>query len=72
MNPMNVTRYKAIVSAIGATATGITAAATAVSFALADDAIDITEIGGLATAIATLAATVWGVWRVPYTITEQE
>jgi hypothetical protein len=36
-----------------------------VQLALADDAVDLTEYGTLATAAATLVATVWAVWRVP-------
>lgn len=55
---------KAWVAAIGGTLTAATTALAAVSLALADDAIDVAEVGALATAAATLVGTVYGVWRV--------
>lgn len=56
---------KAVVAAIGATVTALTTALTTVTFVLSDDAVDVGEIGSLATALVSLGLTVWAVWRVP-------
>lgn len=56
---------KAVVAAIGATATAVSTAAATVAVAVGDDRIDVGEIASVTTAIITLALTVWGVWRVP-------
>lgn len=56
---------KAIVAGIGTTLTAVMTAITTVSFVLSDDAVDLNEIGTLATAAVTLGLTIWAVWRVP-------
>lgn len=59
------TPAKAIVAALGATATAVTAALATVQLVLSDDKVDFPEYGTLATAAVTLIATVYAVWRVP-------
>lgn len=54
-------------AAIGATATAVLTACATASTVLADDRVDFTEYGTIAAAVAALAGTVWGVWRVPNT-----
>lgn len=61
---MNLSKAKMWVSAIGATATAILTACATAATVLGDDRIDFTEYGAIAAAAATLAGTVWGVWRV--------
>jgi hypothetical protein len=60
-----VTAAKAYVAAIGATLTALTTALGVVSVAVGNDAVDASEMGAIVTAVVTLCATVWGVWRVP-------
>lgn len=52
-------------AAAGATATAVLTAAATAAAVLDDDRVDFTEYGTIAAAVAALAATVWGVWRVP-------
>lgn len=54
---------KAIVAAIGTTATAVSTWVAAVAVVASDDAIDLAEVGAVTTATLTLAATVYGVWR---------
>lgn len=51
-------KYKAIVAAIGTTA-------TAFSAALSDNVLGMDEVGSLVTTVLTAGATVYGVWRAP-------
>jgi hypothetical protein len=62
---VKTTAAKALTAAVGGTLTAITTALATVQLVLADDAVDLAEYGTLATAIATLVATVAAVWRVP-------
>lgn len=57
--------YKAVASAIGATATAVTTAMATVSIVLGDDVVDAAEIGSVVTALAVLVGTVYAVWRTP-------
>lgn len=52
------------VAAIGGTLTAVTTAWAAVEVTLSDNAIDVTEVGPIAAAIAVLVSTVAAVWRV--------
>lgn len=56
---------KAKVAAAGATVTAIMACLATAQVILDDGAIDFTEYGSIAAAVATLAGTVYGVWAVP-------
>ena len=56
---------KAVVAAIGSTITALMTALATVSLVLDDDAVDVTEIGTLTTAVVALGLTIWAVWRVP-------
>lgn len=60
-----MTAVKAKVAAIGATATAIATAVATAQVVLDDGQLDIGEYGTVAVALATLIATVWGVWRAP-------
>ncbi len=55
---------KAIAAAVGTTATAITTWVAAFTVVASDDAIDLAEVGAITTATLTMAATVYGVWRV--------
>ncbi len=63
---MQVTKFKPIVAAVGATITAVSAGWAAVETAAYDGSIGVDEVGSLATTAVTLILTVWGVWRVPY------
>jgi hypothetical protein len=63
---------KAVVAAIGATATAVMTAVATAQVVLDDGALDAGEYGTLTTAAITLAVTVWAVWRVPNKDTETE
>lgn len=58
-----VTSAKAVVAAIGATATAIATAAATAQVVLADGKLDFSEYGTIATAVALLVGTVYGVWK---------
>jgi hypothetical protein len=58
---------KALVAALGTSLTAATTALAVVSTALGDDAIDVTEIGSITSAIFSFGLTVYAVWRVPNT-----
>lgn len=58
-------KAKAVVAGIGSTLTALMTMLTTISFVLDDDAVDVNEIGSLATAVVTLGLTIWAVWRVP-------
>jgi len=60
---MRTTKAKAVVAAIGTTATAVTTALATVSVAVGDDAIDVTEVGSIFTAVVALVSTVYGVWK---------
>jgi hypothetical protein len=51
-------KAKAIVAAVGTVCTALTAA-------LADNVLDGSEAGGIASTVVVGALAVWGVWRVP-------
>lgn len=61
--PQKTTSAKAVVAAIGATATAVATAVATAQVVLADDKVDFTEYGTIAAAVATLVATVYGVWK---------
>lgn len=63
--PPRKTSAKAITAAIGATLTALLTALATVTVAVGDDAIDAGEIISLTTAAATLATTVYAVWKIP-------
>lgn len=58
---------KAWVAAVGATATAVATAVGATQASMADDNLDASEVGAVVTVLLTLAATIYGVWRVPFT-----
>lgn len=60
-----LTAAKAVVAAVGATATAVATAVAAVQVVLADSSLDMGEYGTIVTAVVTLVATVYGVWRTP-------
>jgi hypothetical protein len=60
---IRTTKAKAVVAAIGTTATAVTTALATVSVAVGDDAIDVSEVGVILTAVASLVSTVYGVWK---------
>lgn len=60
-----MTKAKAVVSGIGITLTALTTALAAVSVALNDDALDLTEISAVLTALLTAGAAIYAVWRTP-------
>lgn len=60
-----MTAAKAIMAGIGATATAIGSAAATASVVLADDKVDFTEYGTIATAVALLIGTIYAVWKTP-------
>lgn len=62
---MEMTVAKAVVAAIGSTATAVGTAAATASVVLADDKVDFTEYGTIATALALLVGTIYAVWRTP-------
>lgn len=67
-----LTPAKAWVAALGTTLTAATTALAAVSLALADDAVDLTEVAALVTAAVTAGATIYGVWRTPNRVVSAE
>lgn len=62
---MEFTKHKAVISGVGTTLTALATAWAAVEVATADGTLDIGEYGPLATAVATVVATIYAVWRVP-------
>lgn len=60
-----MTAAKAIVAAIGTTATAVGTAMATASVVLADDKVDFTEYGTIATAVALLVGTIYAVWKTP-------
>lgn len=58
------TAAKAYVAAAGATLTALMAAVATATVVLDDDKVDFAEIGSIATAVVTLAGTIYGVWAV--------
>lgn len=60
-----MTAAKAWMAALGASLTAVTTALATVQLVLSDDAVDLAEIGTLAVAASTLAATVYAVWKTP-------
>lgn len=62
---MDFTPHKAVISGIGTTLTAAATAWAAVEVATVDGALSVAEYGPLATAVATAAATIYAVWRVP-------
>ena len=56
---------KAVIAGIGASLTALMTMLATISLVLDDDAVDVTEIGTLSTAIVSLVLTIWAVWRVP-------
>lgn len=60
---MTFTKAKAVAAAIGATLTAAMAAVATAVTVLDDGALDFTEYGLIATAVATLGGTVYAVWR---------
>jgi hypothetical protein len=56
---------KAVVAAIGSTLTALSTAAATASVVLGDDKIDLGEISTITTAVVSLVATIYAVWRVP-------
>lgn len=60
--PIKTTAAKAYVAAVGSTLTALTTAVATASLVLDDDAVDLTEVSTIATAVVTLVATVYGVW----------
>lgn len=61
--PVKVTAAKAWVAAAGSTLTALTTALATASVVLDDDAVDMGEIVPITTAVVTLAATIYGVWK---------
>lgn len=61
--PIKTTAAKAWVAAAGTTLTALMTAVATASVVLDDDAVSIGEVGTIATAVATLAATIYGVWK---------
>ena len=53
---------KAWVAGIGTTLTALMTATATATVVLDDDAIDLAEVSTITTAVATLVATVYGVW----------
>lgn len=60
-----MTSAKAIVAAIGTTATAVATAAATAQVVLADNKLDIGEYSTIAGALATLVLAVYGVWKTP-------
>lgn len=54
---------KALVAAVGTTLTALSTALATISLVVGDDAIDVTEIGSVASAVAAAGGTIYGVWR---------
>lgn len=54
---------KAVVAAIGTTATAVTTWVAAVTVVASDDAIDVGEVSAILAATIALGSTVYGVWR---------
>lgn len=54
---------KAIVAAVGATATAVLTATTSLAVFVGDDQIDVNEVSGILAAVFALVGTVWGVWN---------
>lgn len=68
MNSPNLpvmTKAKTVAAAIGTTLTAITTALATLNIALDDDAIDLSEVAGIVTAVLTAGATIYAVWRTP-------
>lgn len=61
--PVKSTAAKAWVAAAGGTLTALTTALATASMVLDDDAVDLTEVSAVTTAVVTLCATVYGVWK---------
>jgi len=57
------TKAKMWAAAIGSTLTAATTALATVQIVLSDDKVDFSEYGTVTTAVLTLAATVYAVWR---------
>lgn len=53
-------------AAIGSTISAVSVFWASASLVLSDDQIDLNEYGSLATAVATVVATVYAVWKAPY------
>lgn len=62
---VKTTAAKAYVAAVGVTLNALTTALAVVSVAVGDDAIDVSEVGAIVTALLTMVGTVWSVWRTP-------
>jgi hypothetical protein len=60
---VKTTAAKAWVAAVGGTLTALTTAVATATVVLDDDAVDFTEVGTIATGVATLIGTVYGVWK---------
>ena len=54
---------KAVVAAVGATATAVVSAATSLAVFVGDDRIDVNEVSGILATVVALVGTVWGVWN---------
>lgn len=54
---------KAIVAAVGVTATAVLTAATSLAVFVGDDQIDVNEVSGILATVFALVGTVWGVWN---------
>lgn len=61
--PVKTTAAKAWVAAIGATLTALTTAVATATVVLDDDAVDLSEVTSITTAVVALAGTVYGVWK---------
>lgn len=62
---MQYTKAKTYAAAVGGTLTALMSAVATAQVVLDDGALDIGEYGLIATAVATLASTVYAVWRTP-------
>lgn len=62
---MDMTTAKAWIAGIGTTLTALSTAVATVTLVLSDDKVDFNEYGSIATAIAVLASTIYGVWVTP-------
>lgn len=60
---MKYTKAKMWAAAVGATATAIASATATAQVVLDDGQLDASEYGTIATAVAVLLATVYGVWK---------
>lgn len=66
-NPVQpvMTATKTLVASIAATATAVTTALATAQVVLADGKLDLEEYGTITTAVVTLIAGIYAVWRVP-------